>query len=139
MAETQFNSLCINSNNIDPESINHKIDSEIINGEQFEEMRELLEEDFDSLIQTYISDSQRRIAAMRIAQATNDNANGFEAAHALKGASAHLGATHLLTLSGQLQEACRDQQISEQSVLIEQIALALQHTEQEINQRLGQP
>lgn len=58
---------------------------EIINHEQFEDMRDLLEEDFADLIQVYITDSQQRVSALRVAQQENDNANGFEVAHALKG------------------------------------------------------
>ena len=58
-------------------------DHEIINDEQFEEMRDLLEEDFADLVQSYITDSQNRLLQLRTAQANNDNANGFEVAHAL--------------------------------------------------------
>lgn len=119
-------------------NINNTTAEEIINDEQFEEMRDLLEEDFSDLVQTFITDSKQRISLLRIAQETDDNANGFEAAHALKGASANLGATQLLTLSGQLQEACRERNISQQAQVIEQTAAALQRVEQEINQRLGQ-
>ncbi|AOY42686.1 MULTISPECIES: Hpt domain-containing protein [Psychrobacter] len=113
-------------------------DEEIINHEQFEDMRDLLEEDFVELIQVYLNDSQKRVAALRIAQQEDDNANGFETAHALKGASANLGTTQLVRLSSQLQECCRERHISEQADLIEEIAAALQRAEQEIYQRLGQ-
>ncbi|WP_201594461.1 Hpt domain-containing protein [Psychrobacter vallis] len=111
---------------------------EVINHEQFEEMRDLLEEDFAGLIQVYITDCEQRVAALRNAQQTNDNANGFEIAHALKGASANLGTTQLVNLSSQLQSLCRDHRISEQAELIENIATALQRAKQEIHQRLGQ-
>ncbi len=113
-------------------------DEEIINHEQFEDMRDLLEEDFVDLIQVYLTDSRQRISTLRVAQQEQDNTNGFEIAHALKGASANLGATQVMTLSSQLQERCREQSISEQTDLIENIAVALQRAEQEINQRLGQ-
>ncbi|MEZ7501403.1 Hpt domain-containing protein [Psychrobacter sp. Arc29] len=113
-------------------------DEEIINHEQFEDMRDLLEEDFVELIQVYLNDSQKRVATLRIAQQEDDNANGFETAHALKGASANLGTTQLVRLSSRLQEHCRERRISEQADLIEEIAAALQRAEQEINQRLGQ-
>lgn len=111
---------------------------EIVNHEQFEDMRDLLEEDFADLIQVYMTDSQQRVASLRIAQQENDNTNGFEIAHALKGASANLGTTQLVNLSSQLQKLCCEHRISEQTALIEDIAVALQRAEQEINQRLGQ-
>lgn len=109
----------------------------IIDDAQFEEMRDLLEEDFADLVQTFIDDSKQRIVLMQAAQANNDNANGFEFAHALKGASATLGATQLTALSEQLEVACRQQRISSQSALIMRLSNALLDVEQEINQRLG--
>lgn len=109
----------------------------IIDDAQFEEMRDLLEEDFADLVQTFIDDSKQRIVLMQAAQTNNDNANGFEFAHALKGASATLGAMQLVALSEQLESACRRQQISHQSELITRLSAALLDVEQEINQRLG--
>ena len=117
---------------------NTQTNEEIINHEQFEDMRDLLEEDFVDLIQVYFKDSQQRIDTLRVAQQADDNANGFETAHALKGASANLGTTQLVRLSSQLQEHCRGRRISEHADLVEEIAVALQRAEQEINLRLGQ-
>lgn len=118
-------------------NIHTPTDDEIINDEQFEDMRELLEEDFTDLIEVYFTDSHERIAKLRRAQQDEDNANGYELAHALKSASANLGATRLTRLSSQLQEACRERLISDQAQLIEKVAAVLQQTEQEIKQRLG--
>ena len=126
MAETPNNNMTAN---------NH---DEIVNTEQFEDMRDLLEEDFADLVQVYFTDAQQRIIKLRQAQQEADNANGFELAHALKGASANLGTTQLMNLSSQLQELCREQRISESAQLIEVIATALDSAEQDINQRLGQ-
>ena len=124
--------------NFNNNPINVASDEEIINHEQFEDMRDLLEEDFADLIQVYIADSYQRLTKLRAAQQKNDNANGFEVAHALKGACANLGTTQLMNLSSQLQERCRERRIGEQAALIEDIAVALQRAEQAINQRLGQ-
>lgn len=118
-------------------NMNTQTDDEIINNEQFNDMLDLLEEDFVDLIQVYFTDSQQRITDLRDAQQKDDNANGYEIAHALKGASANLGATQLMHLSGQLQEACRERLIAEQAQLIEAVAAALQRVEQEIKLRLG--
>ena len=113
-------------------------DDEIINTEQFEDMRDLLEDDFVDLIHVYFNDSHHRITKLRQAQQEEDNDNGYELAHALKGASINLGATQMTRLGSQLQELCRERLISEQAPLIEDIAVALQRAEQDINQRLGQ-
>ena len=126
MAETTNNNMTANNND------------EIINTEQFEDMRDLLEEDFADLVQVYFTDAQQRIIKLRQAQQEADNANGFELAHALKGASANLGTTQLMNLSSQLQELCREQRINESAQLVETIAIALDNAKQDINQRLGQ-
>ena len=126
MAETPNNNMTAKNND------------EIVNTEQFEDMRDLLEEDFADLVQVYFTDAQQRIIKLRQAQQEEDNANGYELAHALKGASANLGTTQLMNLSSQLQELCREQRISEHAQLIEDIVIALDNAEQDINQRLGQ-
>ena len=126
MAETPNNNMTAKNND------------EIVNTEQFEDMRDLLEEDFADLVQVYFTDAQQRIIKLRQAQQEEDNANGYELAHALKGASANLGTTQLMNLSSQLQELCREQRISEHAQLIEDIVIALNNAEQDINQRLGQ-
>ena len=126
MPDPQNNNMTANNND------------EIVNTEQFEDMRDLLEEDFADLIEVYFTDAQQRIIKLRQAQQEADNANGYELAHALKGASANLGTTQLMNLSSQLQELCREQRISDSAQLIEVIAIALDSAEQDINQRLGQ-
>lgn len=113
------------------------INNEIINAEQFEDMRDLLEEDFLELIQVYLTDSRQRIALLYSALTNNDNAAGFEAAHALKGGSANLGAIQLINLTDQLQAACSAQRINQSKSLIEALPLALKEVENEINQRLS--
>ena len=113
------------------------INNEIINAEQFEDMRDLLEEDFLELIQVYLTDSRQRIALLYSALTNNDNAAGFEAAHALKGGSANLVTIQLINHTDQLQAACSAQRINQSKSLIEALPLALKEVENEINQRLS--
>lgn len=109
----------------------------IIDNEQFEDMRELLEEDFDELVQTYLIDSQSRVLSLRQALNCGDDAQGFDIAHTLKGASANIGAPRLTECCALLQEACRQNTLSQQSALIERIADELNLATIEIRQRLG--
>lgn len=92
-----------------------------INTAQFEELKDLLEEDFIDLIQTYMNDSETRIDELNKAFSNQDDRLGFEAAHSLKGASSNLGATQLSELCYQLQEVCRDNQISQNRALIDSV------------------
>lgn len=126
-----------NHPSIDNHSTNNSA-TEIIDDKQFDEVRDLFEEDFAGLLQTYIEDSKQRINVMQKALSANDNAGCFESSHALRGASATIGATQLVALSGELESACRAHKVSEQSALIEHLSSALQDVEQEIAKRLGQ-
>ena len=109
----------------------------VINDEQFEDMRDLLEDDFADLVKTFLTDCHQRLSVLNQAQQDNDNALGFETAHAMKGASANLGAELLMRLSSDFQEACRNQTISDLSALITKLSEALIQTETAVNQRLG--
>lgn len=90
-----------------------------INLSQFAELRDLLEEDLSELLQTYMQDSEQRLAEMQTALSEQNSRLGFEAAHSLKGASANLGATVLTELCSKLQEAFRHGQGDEQALLID--------------------
>jgi HPt (histidine-containing phosphotransfer) domain-containing protein len=110
---------------------------EVIDTEQFEDMRDLLEEDFADLMKTYITDSQARVASLRDALGHADNAKGFDVAHTLKGASANVGAPRLTECCAQMQEACRAHTIAQQGGLIELIAQELELVAEEIRTRLA--
>lgn len=92
-----------------------------INLSQFEELKELLSEDFTDLMQTYMQDSLQRLSEMDTAYTNLDNRLGYNAAHSLKGASSNLGATELTELCYKLQEICRTGQIHRHQQLIEEI------------------
>lgn len=99
---------------------------------QFEELRDLLEDDFIDLINTYMQDAQKRVAEMRLAYTQDDNRLGFEAAHSLKGASSNLGAINLTEMCYTLQEICRSQKIHEHGSLIDEIDAESQAVNQQI-------
>lgn len=88
--------------------------------EQLAELKEVLENEFVVLIETYIKDAQFRLTLI------NDglNNNNYEAvrlaAHSLKGASANLGATMLSNLCEQLEHRCKVGDIQNLEVVFEQ-------------------
>lgn len=92
-----------------------------INLAQLQELRELLDDEFDSLIQAYIVDSQIRLNSVQYAYEQNDNSKGYEAIHSLKGASANIGAIRLAELCLKLQMECKAGRISSNDLLIQMI------------------
>lgn len=109
----------------------------VIDYEQFDEMRDLLEDDFQELVSTYIIDSRHRIGLLATAVTENDNVNGFEIAHAIKGASANLGAVQMLELSSKLQEASRANTINQYESTVGQMMAAMDTLEADIQKYLG--
>lgn len=109
---------------------------DILDEKQFAEIKDLFEEEFEPLMRTYMQDSQNCVFELQSAFANTDNATGFESAHALKGASANVGATRLNKLCYQMQEACRDNTINQQADLLAQIQQAVDDVNHEISQRL---
>lgn len=109
----------------------------LINVTQFNELKELLEEDFADLIGAYVKDSETRIREMQEAFDSNDNRKGFEAVHSLKGASSNLGATKLTELCYELQEVCRANKINENQTLISQIHDQTTQVNDKINELLA--
>lgn len=109
----------------------------VIDYEQFDEMRDLLEDDFQELVSTYIIDSRHRIGLLATAVTENDNVNGFEIAHAIKGASANLGAVQMLELSSKLQEASRANTINQYESTVGQMMAAMNTLEADIQKYLG--
>jgi HPt (histidine-containing phosphotransfer) domain-containing protein len=93
-----------------------------VNQAQFQELRELLDDEFDSLIQSYLTDSQLRMQRVMTAFDQNDNTLGYESIHSLKGASANLGASRLAELCLKLQMECKAGRIRNADVLIQSIA-----------------
>ena len=92
-----------------------------INPSQLQELRELLDEEFDSLLRSYLVDSQTRIQAIHSAFDNRDSSQGYEAVHSLKGASANLGAVHLAELCLKLQSECKAGRIHDAELLIQMV------------------
>lgn len=110
--------------------------SQHINQTQFDELKDLLEDDFVGLITNYMTDSEKRIVEMQNAFESNDNRLGFESAHSLKGASSNLGATNLTEMCYQLQEICRGGQIHKHQQLIAEIKTECDAVNNEIKKQL---
>lgn len=110
---------------------------EILNESQFQELKDLLEDDFVELIETFIVDSQKRITIIKQAFADADNTLGYETAHSLKGASANLGATQLTDLCYKLQHVCQQRKIKENNALIENVEVALNRVIDNIQARIA--
>lgn len=74
---------------------------------QLSELKEVLEGEFQVLVDTYLTDARLRLQLIRQALQAGDNDGGRQAAHSLKGASANLGANQLSGLCEKLEHAAK--------------------------------
>lgn len=83
-----------------------------------EELRGILEEEFPSLIATYIQDSGVRVRDLRQAMLRGDAEAVRKAAHNLKGSSANLGLVHLADLCRGIEDAASAGRLAGQEALL---------------------
>ncbi|MFC3681483.1 Hpt domain-containing protein [Bacterioplanoides pacificum] len=89
--------------------------------ESFEMLKDVMEDEFDDLIQVYIEDSDRRLPQLQQALTAADAAELRELAHSFKGASSNISAVTLTELCRQLEQAGRDEQLDGLEQTLDQI------------------
>ncbi len=92
--------------------------AEPINKAQLFELRDLLGDEYDSLIQNFLRESLIDMRAIQSAFEHSDNAMGATAITSLKGASANLGATDLATFCQKLLLECKANRLQHSDVLL---------------------
>ncbi|MFO1373517.1 MAG: Hpt domain-containing protein [Agitococcus sp.] len=86
--------------------------------EQLNELKEVLEDEFQVLINTYLIDAQLRLKLIEEGLDTKNYEQVRLAAHSLKGASANIGALILAQLCEQLEHDCKLQKYSDLDTLV---------------------
>jgi len=77
-----------------------------------EELKQLMEEDFPLLIETYVNDCDARIDALALAISNQDATEVREIAHAFKGSSSNLGAEKLTSICFRLETMGREGELA---------------------------
>ncbi|MDX1757576.1 MAG: Hpt domain-containing protein [Marinobacter sp.] len=89
--------------------------------EALAELKEVMEDEFDVLITTYLSDSRDRISTLRQALEREDPEGFSKAAHSFKGSSVNIGAPCLGELCLNAEKAGRAAQLEEAAAVLDQI------------------
>ncbi|HEX5360549.1 MAG TPA: Hpt domain-containing protein [Fluviicoccus sp.] len=88
---------------------------------QLKELKEVLEDEFRVLVETYLQDAVLRLQLIRKAFEAGDSDGGRQAAHSLKGASANLGANQLSAMCEKIEHAAKGGGIAACGELIDQV------------------
>jgi HPt (histidine-containing phosphotransfer) domain-containing protein len=80
-------------------------------------LREVMEDGFSTLIDTFLTDSKERLQRIK----AGDAAQIFEAAHSFKGSSSNMGALVLASLCHELEQLAKDNDLQGAGVLVDKI------------------
>jgi HPt (histidine-containing phosphotransfer) domain-containing protein len=89
--------------------------------EALAELQEVMENEFDILINTYLHDSSDRIAHLRAALENSDADAFAKSAHSFKGSCINIGAPRLGELCFEAEKAGRDNQLSQAGAMLDDI------------------
>ncbi|SDX08421.1 Hpt domain-containing protein [Marinobacter mobilis] len=94
--------------------------------EALAELKEVMEDEFGILIETYLSDSADRISALQQALDAGNDESFAKSAHSFKGSSVNIGAPQLGALCLEAELAGRAGRLDEAGVMLERIVLEFQ-------------
>lgn len=86
-----------------------------------EDLKLIMEDEFPTLVTTYISDSRKRLERLRQAVSERDNNTVRSEAHSFKGSSSNISALGLADLCLQLEQCGSSGQLATASALLESI------------------
>lgn len=92
--------------------------AEPINTAQLLELRELLGDEYENLIQTFVRESTTAMRAIQYAFEHSENSSAAPAIASLKGASINLGATDLAAYCQNLLLASKENRLQHSDVLL---------------------
>lgn len=82
-------------------------------------LREVMEDEFSTLIETFLADSEERLQQLAVAVGATQI---LEAAHSFKGSSSNMGAIRLAELCHELELRAKEQNLGGIEALIAEIA-----------------
>ncbi len=99
-------------------------------------LESLLGEDFPDVLETFLDDAPKRLAALEAALAEGDLPGMERAAHTLKGAASNLGAVELTECCAELVRDCRAGSADQAEAQVAAIRAALARAEADLRVRL---
>lgn len=86
--------------------------------EALAELKDVLEDEFGILIQTYINDSRERLETLRKTLTTGEQGVFASAAHSFKGSSINIGAARLGHLCAEAEAAGKEDRLADAAAIV---------------------
>lgn len=101
----------------------------VLAADKITEMQDVMEEEFQELMELFLSDAQTQLTQIETAYAAGDAETLARTAHALKSSSGYVGAAQMAELARSLDEQGRQGLAAINGELIRQLRLVTQQTE----------
>lgn len=85
------------------------------------ELREIMQDGYEELLQTYLADAVDRMACLEEAATRNDHEYLRNSAHSLKGSSSNIGAVHLAELTQNVESLARENLVEDVIPMLDDI------------------
>ena len=102
------------------------------------ELREIMDDDYLSLLRTYLQNAPQLVAQARAAIARQDVAAMVLPVHSLKSSSANVGAMHLSDLAREAEQAARADNLVEAEIAFRAVDLAFSSAEAALKEHVAQ-
>ncbi len=111
-------------------------DTPHLDQEALSELQDVMEDEFDILINTYIKDSSDRIKHLRSALDQEDADRFAKSAHSFKGSCINIGAPRLGELCSDAEKAGRDSRLGEAAAMVDAIESEFRRVEKTLRRFL---
>ncbi|MFP3977953.1 Hpt domain-containing protein [Marinobacter sp. KMM 10035] len=102
------------------------VDKPHLDEEALAELQDVMEDEFETLINTYLSDSRDRIESLKKAISDGDAGALAHTAHSFKGSCINIGAPRLGALSREVEKAGQDERLSDAQPVLAAIEVEFQ-------------
>ena len=99
--------------------------SERLDQQMLEDLRDIMEDEFSILMETFLTESQKQFAAIKSALGDADMDLARRSAHSLKGSCGNIGALGLQAQCAELEYAARDEQSEQAAQLLQAVGAEL--------------
>jgi len=107
--------------------------SELLDKTVISELREIMGDEYEFLIQTFVDDAQRKLTSLQKSIVEEDWEQTFRTAHSLKGSCRNVGALQLATCLEKLEKNARHLRLEEIPILYEVAVSLFQQTSRQLN------
>lgn len=101
------------------------------------ELRDIMDQDFDELIEAYLSDTRTRIDDVRVAVIAKDTYQLRELAHSLKGSCSNIGAVTLAQWCQKAENMAKEGELEGVSDVVDEIQRQFAAVQSVLIQELG--